>query len=59
MHLNVYYVFNSQFSQHFSAAVVAIFKVILLKNSKVQTYLAVSSSLHNIKNFQNLLKLYR
>jgi len=34
MHLNVYDIFKSQFSQHFSATIAVIFRVILLQEHK-------------------------
>jgi hypothetical protein len=47
MHPNVYYILYSQFSrQHFSAAIAAIFWVILLKEYKCVMSLVVLSSLH-------------
>jgi hypothetical protein len=47
-HFDVYNVFYRQFSrQHFSAAIATILRVILLKNTNVKLWLAVSLSLNN------------
>lgn len=48
MHFNVYYVLYSQFSrQYFSAAIAAIFRVILLKEYRGTKWLVVSSLRNN------------
>ena len=48
MYCNVYYVLYSQFShQYFSAAIAAIFRVILLKEYRCTMWLVVSSLCKN------------